>query len=99
MKRFSLTTLVKKRLIYANVAIFRFLVALEYAVVLPTLWPYLSKEYNSSPLYYSLCLSGFYMTSLPASLIFGFLNDLKYTPKSLVSVGNILQVCENSQLH
>ena len=82
----------KRYWLYVNVALFRLLVFAEYSVIIPTLWPYLSNVYGSSSYYYGLCLSGFHMTSLPSSLIFGFLNDYKFKLKTIVLFGNILQI-------
>ena len=88
--KLSITT--KRYILYINVAIFRLLVSVEYAIIMPTLWSYLSSQYKSSSIYFGLCLSGFHMGCLPSSLIFGLLNDLKFKVKTLVIFGNFLQV-------
>ena len=92
----SISRLTKRNLLYANVSLFRFLVSVEYAIIIPTLWPYLSNVYGSSSFYYGLCLSGFHMTALPSSILFGFLNDFKLKLKTIVLFGNVLQVVDSA---
>ena len=88
--RISATT--KRNLLYINVALFRLFVCIEFGMIMPSLWPYLSNEYNSSKVYFGLCQAGFYMGALPSSFIMGLLNDWKFSVKSLVIFGNVIQV-------
>jgi len=88
----GISTTAKRNLLYINVALLRLLVAIERTIIMPTLWLYLSNEYNSSAAYFGLCLSGFHMAALPSSLLFGFLNDWKFRVKTLVLFGNCFQI-------
>ena len=90
LSRLSVNT--KRNLLYINVALFRILVLIEFGIILPTLWPYLSSQYGSSTVYFGLCLAGFQMSALPSSLVMGLLNDWKFSVKSIVLCGNIFQV-------
>ena len=82
----------KKKLLYANVALFKLFVAFDYAVLIPSLWLYLRNEYDSSLAYYGLCLSSFHVIALPSSLICGVINDWGLQVKTIVFFGNLLQV-------
>ena len=80
---------------YINVGIFGLLSAVEYSVILPTIWLYINSTYGSESWYFGLCISGFHMSSLLFSPIFGFLNDWGINTKSLVMFANLFQVGQN----
>jgi len=65
---------------------------MEYAIIMPSLWQYLSNEYNSSKVYFGLCVAGFHIGGLPSSSLMGVLNDWKFSVKSLVLFGNVIQI-------
>ena len=88
---FELSVKTKRNLLYINVAIYRILVSVEYAIIIPTLWPYLSNEYNSSSVYLGFCLAGIHMSALPTSIVVGILNDWKFRVKSLVLFLNLFR--------
>ena len=82
----------KKKLLYVNVGVYGILNAVEYSVVLPTLWLYISSTYDSPSWYFGLCLSGFHMSSLLFAPLFGFVNDCGVRTKTLVMFANLFQV-------
>ena len=82
----------KRKLLFVNVGFYGVLNAVEYSVVLPTLWLYISSTYESESWYFGLCLSGFHMSSLVFAPIFGFANDWGIQTKSLVMFANVFQV-------
>jgi len=82
----------KKKLLYINVGVYGILNAVEYSVILPTIWLYLSETYQSDTWYFGLCISGFHMSSLLFAPVFGFLNDRGFKTKSLVQFANLFQI-------
>ena len=82
----------KKKLLYVNVGVYGILNAVEYSVILPTIWLYLSGTYHSDSWYFGLCISGFHMSSLLFAPVFGFLNDRGIKTKYLVMFANLFQV-------
>ena len=83
----------KKRLLYVNTGVYGILSAIEYSVILPTIYLYLSNVYEAESWYFGLCIAGFHMSSLIFSPVFGFLNDRGFKTKSLVMFANLFQVC------
>ena len=92
MRCLCISATAKRNLLYINVALFKLFVSMEYAIIMPSLWQYLSNEYNSSKVYFGLCVAGFHIGGLPSSLLMGLLNDWKFSVKSLVLFGNVIQV-------
>ena len=92
MRSLCISATAKRNLLYINVALFRLFVSVEYAIIMPSLWPYLENEYNSSYVYFGLCVAGFHIAGLPSSFLMGLLNDWNFSAKSLVLFGNVIQV-------
>jgi len=82
----------KKKLLYINVGVYGILNAVEYSVILPTIWLYVSGVYHSQSWYFGLCISAFHMSSLLFAPLFGLLNDRGIKTKRLVMFANLFQV-------
>lgn len=63
------------KLNYACICIFAFLVGTDFAVIIPTLWDRLSKDYDASGTFMGLVLSSYSLSGVVSGLVMGKLSD------------------------
>ena len=84
----------RKRLTYVVTSIYFLLGGAEFAVILPTLYPYV-KSLHGDEFFYGVTLAAFCISSLFANPVFGHVVDRMKKTKSLVLVTNMFQIGGN----
>eukprot|EP00118_Oscarella_pearsei_P010904 m.69526 g.69526 ORF g.69526 m.69526 type:complete len:452 (+) comp35615_c0_seq1:97-1452(+) len=84
----------KKRLTHFSVGLFFLMGGIEYAVIVPTLWPFLeSLDANKS--FYGLTFAAFCITGLFSGPVFGFVTDRMRRTKVVILVANLFEIGGN----
>lgn len=86
-----LTIQQKRRLTYVTIGVFFVLGGIEYAVILPTLWLYLSEKFGASSYFLGLVLSAFSLADMLASPIIGRWSDRTGNTRVIVLIANLPQ--------
>ncbi|XP_065845381.1 major facilitator superfamily domain-containing protein 8-like isoform X2 [Oscarella lobularis] len=84
----------KKTLTYVSISTFFLMQGVEYAVIIPTLWPYIEKL-GGDKSFYGLTFAAFCVSGLFSGLIFGFATDTIRKTKAAVLIGNLFEIGGN----
>ncbi|XP_077977592.1 major facilitator superfamily domain-containing protein 8-like [Glandiceps talaboti] len=86
----------KKLLTKISTGIFFLLGSIEYAVILPTIWAYISSDpYDAEPYFLGLCLSAFSLTGLLTAPIYGVWYDKTNKTKMIILFSNLWEIAGN----
>ena len=75
-----------------TVACFFLAGGVEYSVILPTMFDYLTKHFDGKEWLYGLCLSAFSISNLFMGPLFGFVFDWTHRTKLIVLFANLFEI-------
>lgn len=78
-----------------TVACFFLAGGVEYSVILPTMFDYLTKQFDGEEWLYGLCLSAFSISNLFMGPLFGFVFDQTHRTKLIVLFANLFEIGGN----
>ena len=78
-----------------TVACFFLAGGVEYSVILPTMFDYLTKQFDGKEWLYGLCLSAFSISNLFMGPLFGFVFDQTHRTKLIVLFANLFEIGGN----
>ena len=81
-----------------TVACFFLAGGVEYSVILPTMFDYLTKQFDGKEWLYGLCLSAFSISNLFMGPLFGFVFDQTHRTKLIVLFANLFEIGGNPKL-
>ncbi|XP_070568719.1 uncharacterized protein [Ptychodera flava] len=85
----------KIRLTQIATGIFFLFGSIEYAVILPTIYAYISETYHAEPYFLGLCLSAFSLTGLVTAPLFGKWYDKTHKTKLMILFCNLWEIAGN----
>eukprot|EP00117_Sycon_ciliatum_P003068 scpid69564/ scgid8017/ Major facilitator superfamily domain-containing protein 8 len=68
---------------------------IEYAIILPSLWPYLDIYFHSNRAFYGLCFAAFSISGLIFSPVFGYWSDRIKVAKPIILLCNLFEIAGN----
>ncbi|KAK3599587.1 hypothetical protein CHS0354_035826 [Potamilus streckersoni] len=85
----------KRRRTYIILGLFFFMGGMEYAVILPSLWLYLSGKFGAEEYFLGMVLSAFSFSAMIAGPILGRWSDVSRRPKIILLFGIVCEVGGN----
>lgn len=82
----------KKKISFIIIGIHFFLGGVEYAVILPTAWEYLTIHFGSKPYKFGLLLSSFFLSGLVAAPFMGLCSDRMKNTKYIFIFANFWEI-------
>ncbi|XP_052819938.1 uncharacterized protein LOC128245750 [Mya arenaria] len=82
----------RRRLTFISIGLFYFMSGVEYAVILPTIWLYISKDFDAEEYMLGFLLSGYSLAAIIAGPILGRYADKTRKPKILIIFGILCEV-------
>ncbi len=81
---------------YACIVLYSFMTGVEYAIILPTIWQYISQDFQANGWFMGLALSSFNLSAIVSGLLIGKISDtyVGYS-KTILLVTNAFEIMGN----